>query len=396
MWRRLVFVFVLTAAAVVAADNRAVNPLKGSGATNAAASNGKAAPLLVEGEINGAKYAIALPAKWNHRLLLLAHGLRAETIPLVADLFVEHGAYKALLAEGWIVAKTSYRRNGIIIDDAIADLDALRSFIAEKYGQPDRVLLEGESMGGLIVTLMAERNRDSTPTGKALYTGAVAIGAALNVKEVNPIAGLTNQPRIPLIFLTNQSEMDGPEAYVSTPASTDGQSIHPVLFRVSRNGHVNVNQSERLIALRALNAWIDGGPGRLPKPAPTDIFYDATQPPTPGPSQVTLLAEAHSFTTRVNEVSGVYGNVQLNAQAADFEAAGIKMLNWFQLKVGDKTYRVRYGRDFTDVKRGEWVAFPNADGYTWLARNYANAATSADLKLGDTVTVRGFENATEK
>jgi alpha-beta hydrolase superfamily lysophospholipase len=61
-----------------------------------------------------------------------------------------------------MVATTSYRRNGLVVADAIADLDALRAYIAQAYGEPERVILEGESMGGLIVTIMAER--DPGPT----------------------------------------------------------------------------------------------------------------------------------------------------------------------------------------------------------------------------------------
>jgi hypothetical protein len=43
------------------------------------------------------------------------------------------------------------------------------------------------------------------------------------------------------------------------------------------------------------------------------------------------------------------------------------------------------------VKRGEWVAFPNADGFFWLARNYGDAAATAHLVVGETVTVRRYE-----
>ena len=72
-------------------------------------------------------------------------------------MFPDHLATRTLLDEGWLVATTSYRRNGPIVADAMADLDALRAHIAATLGEPQRVLLAGDSMGGLIVTLMAER-----------------------------------------------------------------------------------------------------------------------------------------------------------------------------------------------------------------------------------------------
>ena len=343
------------------------------------------APTLETGEINGAKFTLARPAEiaaWNHHVLLIAHGYRDTKAPLIADLFPDQLATKTLLAEGWIVAKTSYRRNGLVIADGLADLDALRAHIVQNYGTPTRVLLEGESMGGLIVTLAAER-------APALYTGAIAIGAALSIKET-PASTLApaSRPKIPLLFLTNQSELDGPAAYVATAATHTAPTLRPVLFRVSRDGHVNVNQRERLAALRALTTWLDSGRDHLPAPATGATAYDATVVPTPGAPLVTPDVDSAGFTARITEISAIYGNVFLNAQPADFTAAGIAPKTHFQLTAHDRIYRVFYGGDFNDVPRGDWVAFPNADGFFWLSRNWENAAASANLQLGDTVTIR--------
>ncbi|HWA10642.1 MAG TPA: SAM hydroxide adenosyltransferase [Opitutaceae bacterium] len=358
----------------------------------APAAKAPAAPTVEEGEIDGAKFTIARPAVWNHRLLLIAHGLRAESAPLVADLVPGHLAYKTLLEEGWIVAKTSYRRNGAIVADAIADLDALRARIAQADGDPERVLIEGESMGGLIGTLIAERPPDLDAEGHPLYTGVVAIGAALSFREANQSLGLSLQPKIPVLFLTNQSELEGPEKYVHAFVPHDRTDIRPVIFRVSRDGHVNVNQRERLAALHALIHWIDEGRQSLPPPPSDTAFFDATVPPAPQPSQVERTEDGRGFVARITEVSFGYGNLSLNAQPEDFAAAGIRPMTWFQLKVGEKSFRVRYGRDFDSVKRGEWVAFPDADGFTWLARNLGNAAATADVKAGDPMTLRRYDD----
>ncbi|MDO8540800.1 MAG: hypothetical protein Q7S40_10225 [Opitutaceae bacterium] len=345
-----------------------------------------AAPLVETGEIDGAKFTLARPSRWNGHLLLLAHGYRAEDRPLVADLNPSHGAIKTLLDEGWMVAKTSYRRNGIIITDAISDLDALRNYIAEKFSPPDRVLLEGESMGGLIVTLMAERDVTIPP----LYAGAIAIGAALQAREANSTVGLSMQPKIPLLFLSNQSEIEGPRLYVSAdiPGSA---SVRPALFRVLRNGHVNVNQHERLVAIRALNAWLDHGPAALPVRPGETPFFDATVPPPAQPSRVTPHADGRGFDARVLDISAVYGNIAIDAQPLDFRAAEIGGMTYVELRAAGKTFRVRYARDFTDVPRGDWVLFPNADGFCWLARNQRDAAATANLAVGDVVTLRRYE-----
>ena len=59
-------------------------------------------------------------------------------------------------------------------------------------------------MGGLIVTLMAEREPDTVADTPRLYDGALAIGAALDLRENNMMVGLTLQLKNPPALLTNQ------------------------------------------------------------------------------------------------------------------------------------------------------------------------------------------------
>jgi pimeloyl-ACP methyl ester carboxylesterase len=352
------------------------------------------AVTLEQGEIEGAKFSIARPAHWNSRLLLVAHGLRDADRPLVADLLPDQLAYRTLLDEGWIVAKTSYRRNGIIVADGIADLDALRDYIAQKDGPPDRVLLEGESMGGLIVTLIAERDLQADETSAhRRYDGAVAIGAALSIPEKGATVGVSLRPHLPLLFLTNQSELGGPAAYVSSKIPRAAEDARPLLFRVSRDGHVNVNQRERLAALRALNIWLDHGREALPSPPRGTPYLDVTVAPEPSPSQVAWHADRRGLDARVVAIDANYGNVFLNLQPADFAALGLPAQQWLDLAVRGQHFRVRYGSDFSSVKRGEWVVFPNADGFMWLARNFGDAAATAGLAPGDPVSLRLFDPA---
>jgi pimeloyl-ACP methyl ester carboxylesterase len=340
---------------------------------------------LDAGEIEGAKFVIARPAHWNGCVLLLAHGFREEKAPLVADLNPDHLAYRTLLDEGWVVAKTSFRRNGMIIRDAIADLENLRAHIAATCGAPRRVVLEGDSMGGAIVTLIAEQFADH-------YQGAVAVGAALQARESKRPLAFNLQPQIPLVFLTNQSELDGPRRYVTAPFARP--PIRPLLLKVTRDGHVNVNQRERLVALRTLVDLIDHQPIALPTVDGAPPFFDATQEPAPGPSQVRFLNEG-GFAARVTEVTAIYGNLALNAQPSDFAAADIAPGTWFELIARGQSYRVFYGRDFASVKRGLWVAFPNADGFFYLARNNADAAATAGLGAGAPVIIHRLISSPE-
>jgi hypothetical protein len=351
----------------------------------ALAAEKSAAEVKVDtGQIAGARFAIANPpGEWNHSVLLIAHGYRPETAPLIADLHPERAANRALLDEGWIVATTSYRRNGMIVGDAIADLDALRAYIAEAHGEPDRVILEGESVGGLIVTIMAER--DSGP-----YQGALVFDATLYAKETEMQVGLSLLPRIPLLFVSTLREAKESKSYLTTLVTRPTPVVQPTLFLVSREGHTNINQAEHLAAFRALNDWIDRGREALPQPKENAPYYDLTIPPEPGPSTALPHPDGRGFDTRVAEVDAVYGNVVLDAQAADFESAGIPPMTFFELTAGGRAYRALYGRTFTDVRGDKWVAFPDADGRTVLSRNFANAAASAGLKVGDPVSLAPY------
>jgi hypothetical protein len=343
-------------------------------------------PIVVStGELNGAKFSIALPVAWNRHVLLIAHALRPEREPLVADLSPDDFAYKSLLNEGWIVAKTSFRRNGIIVSDGIADLDALRAHIVRSYGQPLRVLVEGESLGGLIAVLIAERD----PKEPRLYDGVVAISPALHIKEIPSLIGLSLQPRIPLVFLSNQSELEAPKAYIVSPFARDSTVVEPALFRVSRGGRLNINQRERLIALRALNAWLDHGPAALPKPVATELYFDATVAPDPRPSTVTMHPGGRSLEARV--IGFLPGYVLIDAQPSDFATIGIRPGTWFRLTIRGKPYRMFYGRDQASVKKNEWVAFPHAEGNFVLARNQGDAAAATKLAVGDTVALERFD-----
>lgn len=333
------------------------------------------------GVINKAQFAVANPpVAWNRHLLLLAHGYRPEGAPLVADLHPERSSLRMFLDDGWMVATTSYRRNGLVVADAMADLDALRAYIAETYGEPDRVLLAGDSMGGLIVTLMAER--EGGP-----YQGAVAFDPTLYAKETNSTVGLSLLPRIPLLFVATEREAAQAKGYVTALVSRPAPVVPPALFLIAREGHTNINQPERLEALGALNAWIERGPDALPPPGENRGYFDATIPPDPVPSTAAVHPNGRGFDTRVAEVDAVNGTLLLEAQAGDFAAAGITPMTFFTLGAGGRTLRALYGRTYADVKSGEWIAFPDADGRTALSRLYADAAGTLGLRAGDAVSV---------
>lgn len=327
-----------------------------------------AAQLVSTGMIGSARFTIATPTtNWNGSVLLLAHGFRPEGAPLLADLDERDPQFSALRRSGWIVASTSFRRNGMILRDAIEDLDQLRDHVGKVFGKPKRVFVQGESMGGAIATLMAER-------APGRYAGFLAIGAALEIEDPTHPIKLTGRPKIPLLFLSNRSEVDGPTAYAGkVPAEPK-----PVVWRVDRDGHVNVNSAERANALAALVQWVEGN-----RPSEAAV---ATVPPKPGPSTAKLMLGRRAEGS-IAKINPFYGNLTTSLIASDLESAGIAPKSRFKVTLGGQTVDVLYGSDFGDVPKGEWVAFIDAEGFVFISKNWDNAAKATGVKAGDSVTV---------
>lgn len=333
----------------------------------------RAADIVIEtGSFDsGALYTIAKPVRWNGRVLLLAHGYRPDEQPLHASLHESKPPVRTLLDQGWLVATTSYRRNGVILKDAMDDLDTLRRHIAAVSGPPERVYLLGETMGGAIVTRLIESMPDD-------YAGAVAISPEFQLQEPQPTIGLTLQPRRPLLLLANQSELSAPRGYASTAARA---AFPPALWTIARNGHANINAAEKLAALAALVRWAEEA--RPPEPN-----FDATRAPETGPSQVEFSPDNAAGAGRVIDILPVSGDLVVNFQPGDLARLGIKPRTRFALVIGSRVIRVFYATSPAQVKRDEWLGFQEAEGWFTLAINRGNAAAVTGLHVGDAVVLR--------
>ncbi len=139
-----------------------------------------------------------------------------------------------------------------------------------------------------------------------------------------------------------------------------------------RDGHVNVNDSERLAALKALNHFIDSGEIERGK--------DGTV--------VSNLNSSAEFVgdTAINSIISIsenHGNIFSGFVAADLQRLGISINSHFQLTLGTQTVRVFWGTNYHDVGLGEWVAFISADDSLMIARNTDNACATVSCKTGD-------------
>lgn len=143
-------------------------------ATWNAASMDDTATACVDGvQESGAAYRICMPANWNGKLLVYAHGYIAPNRPVGIpedQLGVDGSPTVIELANslGYAFVMSGYRTNGLAIQEGIADLvDAVSIFTAQK-SEPTQVLLAGISEGGAIAALAVERHPDVFDGGLAM------------------------------------------------------------------------------------------------------------------------------------------------------------------------------------------------------------------------------------
>ena len=104
-----------------------------------------------------------LPAKWNGRLILYAHGFIDPAAPIalpdvapadVAPWVVQ--LRETLLSQGYAVAYSSYSENGWAVQDGGARTHELRDLFSQSFGAPTQVYVTGRSLGALITVYLAE------------------------------------------------------------------------------------------------------------------------------------------------------------------------------------------------------------------------------------------------
>jgi pimeloyl-ACP methyl ester carboxylesterase len=93
------------------------------------------------GTLGGAKYEIEMPRTWNGTLLLFSHGYRPAQ-PAPPD-------FAPVQTDAQDAPK-----------DGVTAGEQLHDFFVRKVGKPDRTYVWGESLGGLVTELLAEKHPD--------------------------------------------------------------------------------------------------------------------------------------------------------------------------------------------------------------------------------------------
>jgi len=89
----------------------------------------------------------------------------------------------------------------------------------------------------------------------------------------------------------------------------------------------------------------------------------------------------------VRAIMSDYGNIDTSFEPADLQSIGVAKGDTFTVGFGDKEFEVYLGDTYSDVPRGDWVAFITADGKLRIARNFENAAQTLGVKEGDKITL---------
>lgn len=114
------------------------------------------------GTIDGAEYRVEMPEQWNGTLVLYSHGYFPPQFP-AGGLAVTNSpeAESWLLDHGVALAASNFTGvTGYQVDQGYRDQLALLDWFRTHVGEPTRTIATGQSMGGSLAVLLAERNPD--------------------------------------------------------------------------------------------------------------------------------------------------------------------------------------------------------------------------------------------
>jgi pimeloyl-ACP methyl ester carboxylesterase len=134
---------------------------------------GQTAPAgaVETGALAGANYRIEMPARWNHQLVIYAHGYRTVRTPRLAtnwDDMQQPALRSEFLSRGFAIAQTEYRTDGWAVKEAVEDLEALRLHFIRQHGRPAKTYIAGHSLGGLLTVITLEQRA-------GVYAGGLAL-----------------------------------------------------------------------------------------------------------------------------------------------------------------------------------------------------------------------------
>jgi pimeloyl-ACP methyl ester carboxylesterase len=116
-------------------------------------------PVNLSGTLNGVEYRMQAPVNWNGTLLVYAHGTQivpgsAEISP-VAWPAAAPSVEGELLSLGYALAGSGFENS---VKDGVQRTLALTNFFKGKVGNPSRIIVWGNSLGGLVTLKLIEEH----------------------------------------------------------------------------------------------------------------------------------------------------------------------------------------------------------------------------------------------
>jgi hypothetical protein len=140
------------------------------------------------GVLNGAAYHVEVPADWNGKLVMYAHGFVGGGTTLTVE---DPPIRRFLIQNGYAWAASSYSKNNYDVRAGVEDTNALAlnfTNIAAANSRilppPSRIYITGRSMGGHITAAAIEDEAFATARNKVKYAGAVPMCGVVGDTEL--------------------------------------------------------------------------------------------------------------------------------------------------------------------------------------------------------------------
>jgi hypothetical protein len=140
------------------------------------------------GVLGGASYRVEVPAAWNGKLVMYAHGFAGNG----AELTVQDPLLRRhLIDNGYAWAASSYSKNYYDVRAGVEDTNALAlefnkiaAANARTLAAPSKIYITGVSMGGHITGAAIEAEAAATAKNKVAYNGAVPMCGVMGDTEL--------------------------------------------------------------------------------------------------------------------------------------------------------------------------------------------------------------------
>ena len=140
------------------------------------------------GVLGGAGYRVEVPANWNGKLVMYAHGYAGTGAALGVN---NPSIRRYLIQNGYAWAASSYAKNYYDVRAGVEDTNALAlefTKIAAKnvrvLAAPTKIYITGHSMGGHISAAAIEDEAYATANNKVKYNGAVPMCGVVGDAEL--------------------------------------------------------------------------------------------------------------------------------------------------------------------------------------------------------------------